>query len=217
MVYLGGDLNKPLLKFEYGWVTKWTYLLIHTDIQMPVRPAFVSRSPELHYGTNYCALKTGPWMTNNRIRVWISLKCSNQFTPCRPQLTENISWQSVGVAALSYDRAVLASHHITSYICINFSETVGQFSIYLRMARLTHWGRMTHICVSKLTIIGSDNGLSPGRRQAIIWTNAGMLLIRPLRTNVSEIVIGVQTFSFRKMELKMSSAKWRPFVSASMS
>ena len=38
---------------------------------------------------------------------------------------------------------------------------------------LTHWGRVAHICVSKLTIIGSDNGLSPGRRQAIIWTNAG--------------------------------------------
>ena len=45
--------------------------------------------------------------------------------------------------------------------------------------QLTHWGRVTHICVSKLTIIGSDNGLSPGRRQAIIWTNAGILLYTP--------------------------------------
>ena len=43
---------------------------------------------------------------------------------------------------------------------------------------LTHWGRVTHICVSELTTIGSDNGLSPGRRQAIIWTNAGIMLIR---------------------------------------
>ena len=48
---------------------------------------------------------------------------------------------------------------------------------------------MTHICVGKLTIIGSDNGLSSGRRQAIIWTNAGILLIRPLGTNFSEIVV----------------------------
>ena len=48
---------------------------------------------------------------------------------------------------------------------------------------------MTHICVSKLTIIGSNNGLSPGRRQAIIWTNAGILLIGPLGTNFSEILI----------------------------
>ena len=76
---------------------------------------------------------------------------------------------------------------------------------------LTHWGRVTHICVAKLTIIGSDNGLSPGRRQAIIWTNAGILLIRPLGTNFSEILIRIQTFSFKKMHLKMSSPKWRPF------
>ena len=52
---------------------------------------------------------------------------------------------------------------------------------------LTHWGRVTHICVGKLTIIGSDNGLSPERRQAIIWTNAGILLIGSLGTNFSEI------------------------------
>ena len=70
---------------------------------------------------------------------------------------------------------------------------------------------MTHICVGKLTIIGSDNGLSPGRRQAIILTKAGILLIRPLGTNFSEILIGNQTFSFKRMHLKMSSAKWRPF------
>ena len=76
---------------------------------------------------------------------------------------------------------------------------------------LTHCGRMTHICVDKLTIIGSDNGLSPGRRQAIIRTNAGILLIGSLVTNFSEISIGIQTFSFKKMHLKMPSAKWRPF------
>ena len=76
---------------------------------------------------------------------------------------------------------------------------------------LTHWGRVTHICFSNLTIIGSDNGLSPGRRQAIIRTNDGILLIGPLGTNFSEILIGIQTFSSKKIYLKMSFAKWRPF------
>ena len=76
---------------------------------------------------------------------------------------------------------------------------------------LTHWGRATHICVGKLTIIGSDNGLSTGRRQAIIGTNAGILLIGSVGINFSEILIEIHTFSFRKMHLKMSSAKWRPF------
>ena len=76
---------------------------------------------------------------------------------------------------------------------------------------LTDWGRVTHICVGNLTIIGPDNGLSPGRRQAIIWTNAGILLVGPWGTNFSEILIGIETFSLKKMHLKMLSAKWRPF------
>ena len=76
---------------------------------------------------------------------------------------------------------------------------------------LTHWGRETHTCVGKLTIIASDNGLSPGRRKAIIWTNDGILLIGSLGTNFNEILIEIHTFSFKKMHLKMSSAKWRPF------
>ena len=59
---------------------------------------------------------------------------------------------------------------------------------------LTHWGRVMHIYVSKLTIIGSDNGSSPGRRQAIIWTNAGILLIGTLWTNFSEILSKIYTF-----------------------
>ena len=63
---------------------------------------------------------------------------------------------------------------------------------------LTHWGRVTHICVIKLTIIVSDNGLSPGRRQAIIWTNDGILLIGPLGTNFSKNSIAILTFSFTK-------------------
>ena len=81
----------------------------------------------------------------------------------------------------------------------------------LLVKHLTHWGRLTHICVGRPTIIGSDNGLSPGRRQAIIWTNDEMLLIGPLGTKFSELWISIQTFSFKKMHLKMSPAKWRLF------
>ena len=76
---------------------------------------------------------------------------------------------------------------------------------------LTHSGRVTHICVGDQTIIGSVNGLSPDRRQTITWTNAGILLIGPLGTKISEILIKIQTFSFRKMHLKTSSVKQRPF------
>ena len=74
----------------------------------------------------------------------------------------------------------------------------------------THWGRVTHICVIKLTIIGSDNGLSPSRRQAIIWTDVRILLIGPLGTNCSELLIEIIISSFKKMRLKVSSGQWRP-------
>ena len=66
------------------------------------------------------------------------------------------------------------------------------------------------ICVGKITIIVSDNGLSPERRQAIIWTNAGILFIETWGINFSEILSEIHTFSFKKIHLQMSSGKWRP-------
>ena len=85
------------------------------------------------------------------------------------------------------------------------------YSMLQYLNDLTHWGRVTHICVSKLTIIGSDNGLSPDRRRAIIWTNAGISIIGPLGTNFSEILIEILTFSFEKKRLKVSSVERRRF------
>ena len=82
---------------------------------------------------------------------------------------------------------------------------------------LTHWDRATHICVSILTIIGSDNGLSPGRHQAIIWTNGGKLLIGPLGTNFSQIVIWIFHFHSRKCVWKCLLENGDNLVSASMS
>ena len=76
---------------------------------------------------------------------------------------------------------------------------------------LTNWGWVTHIRISKVTIIGSDNGLLPSRRQAIFWTNGGILLMRNLGTDFSEILSEIYTFSFKKIHLKMSSGKWHPF------
>ena len=67
---------------------------------------------------------------------------------------------------------------------------------------LTHWGRVRNICVDEI---------SYRRRQAIIWTNAGLLSIKILGKNLNEIVIKIQTFSFKKMHSKISSGKWRPF------
>ena len=63
---------------------------------------------------------------------------------------------------------------------------------------LTHWGRVTHIC----TIIGSNNGLSPDLHQAIIRTNAGILLIGPLGANLGAIFI-------KFIHLHLSKCIWK--------
>ena len=61
--------------------------------------------------------------------------------------------------------------------------------------------------------VSSGNGLSPVRRQAMTWTKADLLSTGPLTTNFCEIQIKIQSVAFMKMHLKMSSAKWRPFLS----
>ena len=79
-------------------------------------------------------------------------------------------------------------------------------------ALLVNWDRVTHICVGKLTIIGSDNGLSHGRCQAIIWTNAGILLTGPLGTNVSDqnLYIFIQENAFKNVVWKMAATLSHP-------
>ena len=71
--------------------------------------------------------------------------------------------------------------------------------------------KVIYICVNKLTILDSDTGLSPGRRQAIIWTNVRLLILGTLGTRFSRILIEIDTFLFKKIHLKMSPGKWRPF------
>ena len=96
-----------------------------------------------------------------------------------------------------------------------WSRILSSVSQWIHVETLTQWGRVTHIHVNKLTIIGSDNGLSSGRHRAIIWTNTGMISIRTLETNFSAILIEVRIFTLKKMQFYMST-KWRQFFSASM-
>ena len=76
---------------------------------------------------------------------------------------------------------------------------------------LTHWGRAMHICVRNLTIISSDNGLSPGRRQSIAW--AGIMLIVPTRIKFQWDFNRNPYILIRKIHLKMSSVYGRPYCS----
>ena len=76
----------------------------------------------------------------------------------------------------------------------------------------THLPIVPHVCVNWV-IISSGNGLAPVRRQAITWTNVGLLSIGLQGTNSSEIWIESLSFLFKKMHLKMSSAKMGSILS----
>ena len=106
-------------------------------------------------------------------------------------------------------RATMLHCDITSHWLYAYAKWSWYNSLF--WVHLTYWGWVTHKCISKVNIICSDNGLSPGRRHAIIQTNAGILLIWPLGTNISGISIKIHAFSFKKMHLKMSSVKWLSF------
>ena len=97
-------------------------------------------------------------------------------------------------------------------IHVSKRATVDIRAITLLSQYLTHWGRVTHICVTKLTIIDSDDGLSPGQFQAIIWTNARIVSIRPLAINLNEILIEmfIHVNALENCVLKMTTILFLP-------
>ena len=122
-----------------------------------------------------------------------------------------------------------AINHLTCYhgdvtmavlLYLNFSNTrrlnrdtivSSQLNVQLRILNTL---RLSDACVANLAIIGSNNGLSPGRCQVIIWTNDEMLLIVPWG---KQILIEIYTFSFKKNFLwKCRLQNDSQFVSASM-
>ena len=112
-------------------------------------------------------------------------------------------------------------HFKTSMLLLHSNWAVSRvywLDIYVRQCLLSYNNSfrpsesyISYICVSKLRIIASDNGLSPCRCQAIIWTNAGILLIRTLGTSFNETLTKIHTSSSKKMHVQIPSAKWRQF------
>ena len=130
-------------------------------------------------------------------------ECKQSTTTSSPHVKKTFKWTHFMAVwkseriytVIVYLQDVIWSMHFQS---ISRNMTIESGNSLAFVVLLTHWGRVTHICVGNLPIIGSDND--------IIRTNAWILLIGPLGTNSSDILVGNQTFSFRKIHLKMSSA-----------
>ena len=144
------------------------------------------------------------------------------FTHCRNfeedfSLFESAPSLQMAWSLLLYnDYQACILHMNLCYKAIYLNEMIGSLVIYihfpLAVEALTHWGQMTHICINKQTIIGSDNGLSPCQCQTIIWTNAGKLLIGPSGTNQWNLnqhaYISIQGIAFENVWKKMAISSW---------
>ena len=120
-----------------------------------------------------------------------------------------ITWTSVDAITYLYYYFFFLSmclyFSVIKYVSLNMYTSL-LFIVYLIKA-VTH----IYVCIGNLTIIGSDNGLSPGSCQAIIWTNVGILVNWTLRNKLQWILIEILIFWLKKMRLKVSSAKSWPF------
>ena len=119
-------------------------------------------------------VKVTPWSGSSLVQIMTHQLFSAKPVPktvlpycqCEPYLRFKLQWNLNQTA-----RRLLSENVFENALSKNVGDVIQGRNV------LTHWGRVTHICVSKLTIIGSDNGLSPGRRQVSISTDAGILLI----------------------------------------
>ena len=229
--------TEKLIFIEHiGQVTKgglsWYLVLLSFDSKTRCKASppswpdlYASHWPVRHQAISWThadLLSTG-WLATNVSEILIKLqlsllknemlwKCCQQLGPLFKQQHfklnqyHNFPWiSSIYIISISKQELKV---YFPKYWCVSSQGHLnGSTTVTLQYLEI----EMMHICVSKLTSIGSDNGLSPGWRQAIIWTNAGTLLIGPLWANFSEILIKILTFSFKKMHFEVSSAKWRPF------
>ena len=133
-------------------------------------------------------------LTDDKSTLVQAMACCRQGVMTRNSIDywmfhNNLLWYSlincIKVRNSASEHIMLNSIYFSWYILIDK---------WLEISVLNHLGRVMQICVGNLTIIASDNGLSPGKCQAIIWTNAGILLIRPLGANFSEILIKFMHF-----------------------
>ena len=144
-------------------------------------------------------------MSDRQVFIFVYMREYLWYTPCFNIFAKNMDTLILKQLSISY-----IPNKLYSWVKGCYIPDFGIFWHIMHVASvLTHWGRVTHICIGNLSIIGSYNGLLPGQRQAIIWINAGILLIGPSGTNFSEILIVIKHFHWTKTHLKMLSGKRR--------
>ena len=160
-----------------------------------------------------------PWAPGPLVAIYASILTSLGASSCQQNTEISGLWKQQRARKLAGKQAqynqggTVKSHNY--FTCLETNYGMSYVNV-LEIPYLTHWGRMTHICFGKLTIIGSDIGLVPSRHQDTIWTNDEILLIRTLGTNFCEILIETHIFHSRKYIGKYCLKNSVQLASASM-
>ena len=105
---------------------------------------------------------------------------------------------------------ILWSQILVAELFVYITST--RVDLYSHQILLTHWGRVRHICVSKITIIGSDNGLSPPSHYLNqCWDIVNLTLKNKLQWNIHwHSYISIQENAFENVVCEMSAILSRP-------
>ena len=118
--------------------------------------------------------------------TWSLISSKHGLYKWRSRFSLDTKWQD-NAPWITYFCYFVLAHTLCPATLANFALCRLRIIEYIQNVH-----RVTHICVSILTIIGSDNGVSLEGRQVIIWTNAGILLILRSGTNFSQISIEIR-------------------------
>ena len=152
ILYLNIDLRHPF-DLNFALATTNICLQWHAEYFQGIRELLFLMDHYFHLGAICHSIEFELWAVKPRMEYvsnetrlphTINISNSNRNSPCKNSRVKLKCYDDISQSLCT--------------ICQVFNFAVV----------LTHWGRVTHICVSELTIIGSDNGLSPGRHQAII-------------------------------------------------
>ena len=139
----------------------------------------------------------------NLSSVWVRLSIFSQLSII----------QYAGLCVFSLPISYVMIERIYIYTLSYYHHQIGSMNYYpLFRVRSRNNGMR---CMSFYILIGSDNGFSPGRRQAIIWTNDGILLIGPLGNKLQwnlrwNLYIFIQENAFETVVRKLAAVLPRP-------
>ena len=99
-------------------------------------------------------------------RFWMELSDSSSSTSHRHIGHWLFTFRYLEISRNSKSSTRISWNNNDQFVVGNYSTEIHLvldkfFVTVIRHVQSSHWGRVTHICVSKLNIIGSYNGLSP--------------------------------------------------------